>query len=312
MWRLNVKEDRGAVAITFALVLVVLLGFVGLGVDVASAFAKKQEMQNGADAAALAAAQECATVGCGSAAGVAQTYADGNVRRDSVGAAVSFPAGNQVRVTAEGPSPNNFLPVVGVNSFDVEAAATAVWGSPTAGPVIPLTISACSFFDQLGTPQIGDIVEMWVPKNDSGPAPAPCDWHADYPPGGFGWLDGGDDCTVDVTVGMWAPGKPGLSPPACDLSGYLGQTILIPIFDDDRGTGSGAEVHIMRFAAVKLLGLEYQQGKPDDFGEKCGSKPGKDFFKTCLRGQFVGFVSSGDGFTLGPPGTEIVIVELID
>ena len=50
--------QQGVVAIMFALSLVVLMGFVGLALDGGRLYVNKSELQNAADACALAAAQE--------------------------------------------------------------------------------------------------------------------------------------------------------------------------------------------------------------------------------------------------------------
>lgn len=69
-------RQRGAVAVTFALLLVVILGFVGLALDGGRLYVNKSELQNAADACALAAAQELAP-------GVAATAADFERARDA-------------------------------------------------------------------------------------------------------------------------------------------------------------------------------------------------------------------------------------
>src|ERR1043165_3858879 len=55
--------ERGAVAVTVAILLGggVLLGFAALVVDVGQLYAEREELQSGADAAALAVAKACAT-----------------------------------------------------------------------------------------------------------------------------------------------------------------------------------------------------------------------------------------------------------
>src|SRR5437879_12041708 len=52
------REEGGAVAIQIALTTTVLLGFAGLVVDLGEAFTLNTELQQAADAAALAAAAE--------------------------------------------------------------------------------------------------------------------------------------------------------------------------------------------------------------------------------------------------------------
>lgn len=54
-WRLSLlgRDERGVTAIIYGLLLVPLLGFIGLSVDSARAFAVRQQLQNALDAAAL-------------------------------------------------------------------------------------------------------------------------------------------------------------------------------------------------------------------------------------------------------------------
>ena len=54
-------RQRGAVAVLVALILVVLLGAAGIVLDLGRLFVAKTELQNAADACALAAARELAT-----------------------------------------------------------------------------------------------------------------------------------------------------------------------------------------------------------------------------------------------------------
>lgn len=55
---LNVRKERGVVAIMVALTMAVLIGFVGLALDLGKLYVAKTELQNSADACALAAARE--------------------------------------------------------------------------------------------------------------------------------------------------------------------------------------------------------------------------------------------------------------
>ncbi|WP_223201935.1 pilus assembly protein TadG-related protein, partial [Streptococcus pneumoniae] len=52
------RHGRGAVAVTVAFVLLVLMAFLGVVVDLGAMYVTKSELQNAADSCALAAAQE--------------------------------------------------------------------------------------------------------------------------------------------------------------------------------------------------------------------------------------------------------------
>lgn len=71
------SDERGAVAVMFALLLVVIVGIGGLVVDIGFASQKQRQVQNAADAAALAAAQSLPSL-TGSAS-TAQSYASDNL-----------------------------------------------------------------------------------------------------------------------------------------------------------------------------------------------------------------------------------------
>lgn len=61
-----VRYDSGAVAVIVALLSVVLFGMAALVIDVGRLYEERRELQNGADAAALAIGWECVQVGVGS------------------------------------------------------------------------------------------------------------------------------------------------------------------------------------------------------------------------------------------------------
>ncbi|MCL6485348.1 MAG: hypothetical protein I4O49_14490, partial [Janthinobacterium lividum] len=52
------QRQRGAILIAFSILLIVVLGFIGLALDVGQVIGRKTELQNLADNAALAAAAE--------------------------------------------------------------------------------------------------------------------------------------------------------------------------------------------------------------------------------------------------------------
>jgi len=60
VWRRLWRDERGVVAIAVALLLPVLIGFAGLGVEVGMWFAVQRQNQSAADAAAISAALEYA------------------------------------------------------------------------------------------------------------------------------------------------------------------------------------------------------------------------------------------------------------
>ena len=133
------ESERGAVAVIVALMMVVLIGFGALAVDVGMLYAQKAQLQSGADAAALAIAQDCAKRGttlCQSAApATAVQYAKLNSNSGMADApAPTFPSAGTVVVTtaakdANGPGITLWLAnIFGISRAAVGATSKAVWG----------------------------------------------------------------------------------------------------------------------------------------------------------------------------------------
>lgn len=178
--RLLGRDDRGAVGVLVGVLLGagVLLGMGALVIDVGRLYQERAELQNGADAGALAVAKTCALGGC--ATGTAVTYADANANRDglsavplvcgrgsglggcpaSTGVITDCPAapgsGNYVDVhtsTLEAGGSTLLPPVLaralvgngGYAGSTVGACARASWGAPTTANTTAFTISACEW-----------------------------------------------------------------------------------------------------------------------------------------------------------------------
>jgi Flp pilus assembly protein TadG len=147
---LRIPDDEGgAVLVLYGLGLIVLLGMLALTLDLGRAVALKRDMVNAADAAALGAAQECANQrNLGSAQAVAQDLTTEN----RAGATVtSFSAPdceaanlNDVRtVTVESQATLDYYvaSLLGFDSVDVVAEATAIYGPPAEAHPIPITVN---------------------------------------------------------------------------------------------------------------------------------------------------------------------------
>lgn len=79
--RADPDNERGAVAVIVALLMVVLLGFTAMVIDVAAMYWEKAQLRNGVDAAALGIAQQCAAGECGDINTTATTLAGLNAQR---------------------------------------------------------------------------------------------------------------------------------------------------------------------------------------------------------------------------------------
>ena len=165
--RMESREERGAVIVILALMLVVLLSMLSLVVDVAALHYRKIALQNAADAAALAAANACGTsMGTTGAEAEAEHYTTAN----SIGAVVESgypvyspmcdaPSG-EVTVSVTQEQPTFFAGIFGNDgTVTVRAAATAMWGGAGVFEhIAPLMLSSHRLSD-CDIPPEGGVVD---------------------------------------------------------------------------------------------------------------------------------------------------------
>jgi len=147
----GLAQERGAVAVVVALLMVPLLGCAALAVDVAAVYSDRAQLHNAADAAALSVATDCATGTCGNTTATATTAVAANITANITVAtpAVSV-SGQRVTVTVTAQQTHWFAPVLGIDSSTVTATATATWqGTSAAVAQIPMAISWCEYKSQI-------------------------------------------------------------------------------------------------------------------------------------------------------------------
>lgn len=118
-------NEGGQVTILMALLATVLLASTALVIDSGASYSKKRNLQNTADAAALAGVMEIAEDrGAGAAEAVAKDYVQTNTAGvESV--EVAFPGANKVRVRLAAGQQTFFARIFGINSVTVHGNATA-------------------------------------------------------------------------------------------------------------------------------------------------------------------------------------------
>lgn len=181
VWRRR-RDDRGAVVTLVAMLLGVggLLGISAIVVDAGQLHAEKAQLQNGADAAAVAVAQNCGSSGGCNAnfTGTAVSYANGNANdgtsnvdlvcgADFNGRLPACPANDtgcvspppsqgyfvEVHTSTRMPNGATLLPpsfgqILLGSSYQgrtVHACARAGWGGPSVAYGLAMTISLCNW-----------------------------------------------------------------------------------------------------------------------------------------------------------------------
>jgi Flp pilus assembly protein TadG len=143
-WRRR-RAERGSVAVIVAILLPVIVAIAGLVIDVGSWYETKAQLQNAADAAALAGAEDLPG-SPGSAAAAAQTYAGYNVSGATVTSVTPYNGdSSQIQVTVSKQASVSFASILGITGPTVTATAVAqVTQSQGSGGFIYTASTACN------------------------------------------------------------------------------------------------------------------------------------------------------------------------
>ena len=260
------RDERGVVAVIAALMLTALVGMAALVVDLGWLYVVRGELQNAADAGALAGVVEIAMNGLGAAEEMAVSYATQPAQYhltqpvpDSGAVDVSFPAIDRMRVKV-GPItvPTIFARVLGIGTADVSALAVARMSNLIIGVgpdhLLPFGVRRGAVdSDGDGLYDIGSTVEFSLDPDG---------------PGNFGLLDfnggsnsnrerrdmienGYDDSFVipQSTGYIEVGGRPDI--PGNSLSSAIqsriGERVLLPVFDQVTGEGTNSSFRVVDF-----------------------------------------------------------------
>jgi len=294
----RLREERGAIGVVVALLMVVVLGFAAIAIDVSAMYAQRQQLQTGADAGALAIAQACTAGSCGPTAATAQSFANANLNSGASTANVTSLTSSKVTVTNSGVSEHMFAPVLGIDSSNLSATATVEWGTVIGGTSqLPLTFNRCEFDAQTGGGVPSDTIERTILFSKS--SATSCTEHSNFVPGGFGWVEvnAGTCNRASAITGVLSQleSDPGNSPPSscspADFAKVRNATILLPLFDLYGGTGSNAWFKVYGYAAFKVTG--YYFAGQFDWNSPC------DGSERCIRGYFTKLTDRAEDFTYG-------------
>jgi Flp pilus assembly protein TadG len=322
------SKERGAAGALVAVMMLALIGAGALAVDAGQIYAERAQLQNAADAGALAGVDLCAAAGCtqANADALAASLANSNSNDSkSTVQSVDLSVAGQVSVTTstkDGTTNAGFLTkmfasVLNAPPATVGATATAKWLYPTLGvSILPITFAPCEFKDD-GLPH--KILMQGGAQDCNGVNPS-----NQIIPGGFAWLmpDGGTGCKVTAQVGQWSPTSAGAAVPngCIDLFNpsinptLPNSTVAIPVYKytcngmpaAQFGTcnGSSVQYFIEKWAGFKLQAWSLSgQAKYDPTNVFGGSEKG-------LYGTFIGYSADPNLFTGGsttPTGNVIVI-----
>jgi Flp pilus assembly protein TadG len=301
--RTRLAGDHGASAVIVALLMVPMLGFTAIAVDIGRMYAERARLQVAADAAALAVAQDCARGACGDMQATASSLVAANMNGATSAPPVLSSAPLSVTVTGDKPTQHWFAPVIGIDATNVSATATVAWGFPGAGTaVLPLTFSWCEWNAQTGggEPSGTTIRTIQFTKTSGTGCTGPSH---NVVPGGFAYVNTDPaQCQATSAISQLMTSDTGNTPPsACanaNFSGWLGETVLLPLFDQAGSTGSNAWYRVYGYAAFKLTGYFFG-GQFSSSPQPCSGNA------RCITGYFVRFVDLSDRFTYTNDGPDL-------
>lgn len=281
--------EAGQSIVLIAFLLVALLGIAALVFDGGTAYAKRRQMQNAADSAALAGARQLARVASDSTINSAiRDYAITRNGADTY-TATYYPGGQAlgtgsvptgatgVTVNTRGSFQTFFLSVLGGNGGAVGAASTSAYGniggiSTVNGGVYPIarscnqsSLSLCGF-------QIGQSYDIWQGGGSgnlgwltwNGDGSASALEAALLPPGTASQYRDPVSGSTQLQVGGWVSGSSGVSGTAGVKNqldywvsqGRVGNPMLMIVYDQSTGSGSSVRYRVAGFAAFNLTSYD--------------------------------------------------------
>lgn len=295
-------DDRGIATIMVVIAMPFLVLFAAFTLDGGRAYVGKREVQNSADAAALAMALDCSKglPSCG-AASTATPYLKSGSTVDS--ATCNLSAGS---CTVQMSKQITKTFAVG-HSGPVSRSATAKWSVlNTATGVFPITIATCA----MNGLTFGQKVTFHA-HNFGG---------CSNPSGQFGWTDINCSAPSAVTVGtgFGIGGTTGNTPKSCtdpQIDAFVGKDVLVPIWDPTI-TGCGKTYCLTTFAQFHLTGwsgngASHVGAPPSTLKKQCDASSDGDLDyhenTPCIRGYFVKFTTETGQYGPGACNTSTVL-----
>lgn len=367
------RGDQGQIIVIAALAMIAIIAGVSLVIEGGNAYAHQRVAQNGADSLANTGATVLAerlggvTRSDQDVADAINSMATANQLNSTIGwytnvtGQLLTPAGmttnglsaaakigdgtippltQGVRVVGTQTFGTTFAGALGINSFTVNADATAVAGALTGGlllPVVfPVSLSNCD-----GSGSTVNLDDPWRLSDPGSPHPNGQEWNIPLCMSGSGSfmilnLDPTKDCyqeTVDPTrmqfpdFPAWVNTDTGndcakkISQGITD-AGLNGTIVLIPVCDNDCSTqsGSGGQYHIVRVVSFFLDYISYSNNTNNSacrlttsptYGTPIQNITGGNGSASCMVGWFVRYITNGPVGTGSIEHGEAIGIQLI-
>lgn len=280
----RMRDESGAVTVVVAIVMTVVLGMAALVIDIGAAEARRAQLQDAADAAAVGIAQRCfdssftSLASCdggvvGAATATAGGYALDNLNDRSASVSSVVFTNDTVHVTLSSDQPSFFARIFDITSTTIRTEATAKWSQP-AYP-LPLAYHQCALpAPNSATRQFLRYDLLDLNLSSCGLVPGVLDLL------GPGWVtqtdlisldDGlsllGSDCSFDIDlVAYVSTTLTKVLPTQCShlLPSLIGRQVLLPVYDRVlvpivvNGVLLGQGMKVEKYALMEVTGYDFQ------------------------------------------------------
>jgi Flp pilus assembly protein TadG len=260
----RLHSERGQALVLVAVGMVAVCAMAGFSIDLSVWYRAQRKQQSIVDAAALAAASSLPT-NTGEATTAALDYALKNGGSASlITYSTRYLSNDTVTVQAQATVPAYFLKALGFNSTTVTATAVARAANLGAAyGVAPFAVSnaqpelagpGCPCFGITTTLELArigpggfEIVDIDGSQGATGPGTL------------AGWIVRGCSCTTAAPV--WLFGDPGAKFDSSEVKDAMdhmvGHTLLVPVYDETRGTGANLEYHVIGFTGFTFPSFRF-------------------------------------------------------
>jgi Flp pilus assembly protein TadG len=276
----RLADERGAIAVMVALLMVPMLGIGAIAVDVASLYSDRAQLRNASDAAAISVAVDCARNACGNTVTTATSALTANAgSADVADATLRTPtvavSGRTITVTTSASQAHWFAPVLGISSTTVSATSSAAWAPTTRGrAAFPLALSWCEYKEQLAdyplTNTTSHRISSQTPTGGSCAGPSGQAIASGY---AVMTSDASSLCRTTTTIGTTVAAYPGMFsyglPPSCTdqyLASLINTDVLFPVWDQSTGSGPDLRFRVYGYAAFHITGYDIGSANPAIFG----------------------------------------------
>jgi Flp pilus assembly protein TadG len=263
---MNSRSDRGQATVLTLVFLVVLLGMAALVLDIGSWYRADRATQNTADAAALAGAQALPSSTTNGNALALQYVTKNGGGTPTVSFSTKYVTNDTVKVNLTRPANGVFTKLFGVRTVTVGSHASARASlMASAKYVAPIGVNILNpkLKGNSTCPCFGGTNLTTLPLGKTG-APGAFDLlNIDSSHGGTGpsilasWILKGYDGYLDLGDYFQDAGaKWDSSEVQAALQSRIGTELLFPVYDIIKGTGAGAQYHVIAWVGFHLTSFD--------------------------------------------------------